>query len=121
MKNKIDMEAVKWFKNNKNKFAFADNCFEGTKKALAFVKKLYRLGATKVEIDPTSVSDEAERIEEEGGPYADAFIIYLPKNKSKRLDLQSAIYFMRPTEIYCGKGYKPANWNKDDVIMVWWD
>jgi hypothetical protein len=106
------MEALKWLTENKNKSAFASNCFGNTKSAIDFVKKLYKAGAAKVEVD--GLFDEDWRIKEEGGPYADVLLVHLPKNKSKRLELVPVVYSFRPDEL-------DGDWNGSDPIRLWWD
>jgi len=114
------MEALEFFKGNKNKFCFASNHFNGKRYALAFVKRLYKLGAKNVEV--SNILDEDWRLKEEGGPYADTFIVTLPKDKSKRLNLVAEIFEERPDEVSSRPGYiKKVDWNEDDTVSLWWD
>lgn len=114
------MEALSWLKTNKNEYCFASNKFKDKRQILALVKKLYKLGAVKIEID--NIMDEPERIEDEGGPYADTLLVYLPKNKTERLELKAAMFKTRPDEIGSSKTVlNEINWNKDDMIRLWWD
>lgn len=114
------MEALVWLKGNKNEYCFASNKFKDKKDILSLVKKLYKLGATKIEVD--NIMDEPERIKEEGGPYADTLYVYLPENKNERADLKAAMFKTRPDEISSGKiSLNKINWDKDDMIRLWWD
>ncbi|UPM53179.1 hypothetical protein [Gottfriedia acidiceleris] len=78
-------EALEWLKNNHNPSAFATNRFGETINAINFVKKLYELGAGKVWV--VGIIDEKERIEEEGGPYAESLLVELPEDDVKRNDI----------------------------------
>ncbi|MBU8878881.1 hypothetical protein BGM26_07765 [Bacillus sp. FJAT-29790] len=75
-------EALEWLNNNNNPSALASNRFGETVNAIKFVEKLYELGAIKVNV--IGILDEAERIEDEGGPYATSLIVDLPQDKEKR-------------------------------------
>src|SRR4051794_3459712 len=75
-------EALEWLKTNKNPSALASDRFGEIANASKFVESLYELGALKVNV--IGILDEPERIEEEGGPYATALIIELPKDNEKR-------------------------------------
>jgi hypothetical protein len=111
------MEALAYFKNKQAEFAA--NQFS-PKEALAFCKKLYKLGAKKVEID----FDENYNYEEDMRVevYADTMIITLPKPATKRIDLMAAIFEERPDEITKDTVYDRAvNWKKDSSVVLWWD
>lgn len=84
------LEARYWLKNNVNKHAFAGNRFENTKAASEFAEQLYNAGAENIQV--SGVLNEDMRIEKEGGPYADTFIVRLPEDKEKRQKILS-IYF----------------------------
>jgi hypothetical protein len=106
------MEALEFLTNNKNNYAFASNNFGETKEAIAFVKKLYAVGATFIEVD--NIYDEESRIKSEGGPYADTLLIHLPKSKSKRLALVPVVLDTRPDEL-------SGDWNSNKPLRLWWD
>lgn len=108
------MEALKYFKDKRAEFA--GNHFS-PKEALAFVKSLYKLGCTKVDIDWEYPEDE-----EPGEIYADAMLITLPKTISKRFDVVLAIWGEYPDEVSADSVYdKPVNWRKDKNVLLWWD
>lgn len=79
------VEGIKFLENNKNLSPLAGNKFQNKENALAFVKKLYELGATKVLVD--GILAEPERIRKEGGPYADTLLVTLPTELDKRAQL----------------------------------
>ncbi|ODG89803.1 MULTISPECIES: hypothetical protein [Bacillaceae] len=79
------IEALEWLKSNNNPSAFATNRFGETINAINFVEKLYELGAGKVCV--VGISDEKDRIEDEGGPYADSLLVELPEDDLKRNDI----------------------------------
>jgi len=106
------MEALSWLKNSKNHSAFASNYFGDTQSALEFVERVYEAGAIKIEVD--NIYDEEDRILREGDAYADTFLIHLPADKGKRLDVMSVVCASRPDEI-------DDDWNSDEPIRIWWD
>jgi len=75
-------EALEWLKSNNNPSAFATNRFGETMYAIRFVEKLYELGAGKVNV--VGILDDKERIEDEGGPYAESLLVELPEDGVKR-------------------------------------
>lgn len=104
------MEALNFFRNNKNKYCFASNHFDNTKVAFKFVQTLYSLGAIHIEVD--NISDEPTRIKSEGGPYADVLLVHLPKNTAKHKQIMLAIGYERPDEF---------DEEKHNVLRLWWD
>jgi hypothetical protein len=74
--------ALDWLRANRNPSALATNRFGSTENAIAFVKRLTAAGATSVYV--AEPLDEPERIEAEGGPYADTLIVELPDRQSDR-------------------------------------
>lgn len=109
----FNMDALKFFKDNKNEYCFASNHFDSSEAALKFVKKLYNLGALDVVV--SGIYDEDWRIKEEGGPYADTLMITLPKSKNDRLNIQAAIFKERPDEV------SNIDWNTSKTVRLWWD
>ena len=110
------MEALKFFKDKRAEFA--GNHFS-PKEALAFVKRLYKLGCTKVEI---GIDEEYLEDEDREEVYADSMVITLPKTISKRFDVVLAIWGEYPDEVSADSVYdKPVNWRKDKNVLLWWD
>ena len=77
-------EAREWLISNNNKHALAGNRFASTQHAISFVENLYSIGAVKVTIPKSVIYDSNNRIQQEGGPYADALEISLPSTQSER-------------------------------------
>lgn len=109
------IDALTWFEGNQNPSAFATNRFQETEKALAFVHRLYEMGAEQVLV--TGIYDEAWRTQQEGGPYADTLVVLMPDDPVKRqalLDLCA-----EETE-----GEDPEEIKQDNgqqSITFWWD
>ncbi|HUI01213.1 MAG TPA: hypothetical protein VLX56_06245 [Nitrososphaerales archaeon] len=76
-------EALSWLTHNRNVCALAGNRFHTTAAAIEAVKRLYAVGATEVYVGIPL--DEPERIQREGGPYADALEIVFPGEKTKEV------------------------------------
>ena len=109
------MEALKYLKDKRAEFAA--NHFE-RKEAVSFVKRLYKLGCTKIDIsiDEEHLDEEVEEV------YADTMLITLPKTISKRLDVVLAIWREYPDEVSADSVYNRAvNWRKDKNVLLWWD
>ena len=83
----ISHEARDWLVNNRNPFCFAGNRFGHKDYALDFVEQLHRAGALRVEV--TNIYDEGSRIEQEGGPYADTFLVHLPPEPDRLAQLMT--------------------------------
>jgi hypothetical protein len=110
-------EALQWLKNNKNSHAFAGNRFGETKNAIEFVEKLYKAGAEEVRV--TGIFDEPERIEEEGGAYADTLIVKLPDEKNKRLEIFKIYrYELNNYDFNSGEDIDDEG---QELIEFWWD
>lgn len=108
------MEALAWLKNNKNTSAFATNWFQDTETAIEFVQELYDNGAARVEVADAD-TDEEDYVEGEGhDSYADTFLLHLPEDKSKRLDLVPIVWASHPDEL-------DGDWNDNEPIRLWWD
>lgn len=106
-------EALAWLKSNRNKSALASNRFGPTEEAVAFVRRLYELGARRVVIPPDILRDEPDRIRTEGGPYADALVVFLPSDGASREGLTA---FCR-TQARADEAIITG----DDAILLWWD
>lgn len=100
-------EAQYWLTNNQNLHCFAGNRFAHKEEALDFVKQLYRAGAVRVEV--THIYDEAWRIEEEEGPYADTLLVHLPSGDD----------LLAPLTVLCldADGFFVS----ENIARLWWD
>jgi hypothetical protein len=108
-------EAREWLTQNPNPHAFAGNRFVDSREALIFVNLLYQLDAMNVWID--NIYDEAYRIEEQGGPYADTFIVELPQDSAARAKL----YELHEHELSDRQGLDLDPYIEEDALIFWWD
>jgi len=108
-------EAREWLAQNPNPGPFAGNRFDDTREALVFVNLLYELGAVSVRID--NIYDEAWRIQKNGGPYADTFIVELPEDGAARARLHDL--FER--ELGEKQGLDLELYMEEDTLIFWWD
>ena len=108
------MEALQYFKDKRAEFA--GNMFSA-KEALAFCKRLYKLGVKHIDIMIDEDYDkECEEI------YTDTMVITLPVAISKRLDIVCEVWNAYPDEVSADSVYdKPVNWKKDKKVLLWWD
>lgn len=112
----IRYDAREYLRVNPNPRPFAGNRFRDAQEALAFVEQLYDIGSTAVHV--TSIYDEAYRIEEEGGPYADALDVAMPD------DLEVRRRLIEVHERECD----PQEWSQVSAenlavteLVFWWD
>jgi hypothetical protein len=84
-------EAVGWLLANPNPHGFASARFPRTQDALAFVRRLYALGAERVEIDPRTIKSEPVRPWRPGGPYASCLLVTLSPGGPER---EALIWFL---------------------------
>jgi hypothetical protein len=108
-------EAREWLARNDNPRPFAGNRFDDGREALIFVNLLYELGAVGVRVD--NIRDEAWRIEENGGPYADTFIVELPDDGAARARLVELFEY----ELGEKQGLDLDVYVEDDALIFWWD
>lgn len=109
-------EALSWLTSNKNKCALAGNRFRTTADAIEAVKRLYAAGATQVLVDPPL--EEPDRIQKDGGPYADGLDVIFPKEKTE--PVLAVVKSLRPD----AGGSKKDVFNReggDLKLMLWWD
>jgi predicted DNA-binding protein YlxM (UPF0122 family) len=111
-------EAREWLKNNKNEYALAGNRFGKTEEALKFVDLLYKNGASLVVISKVGIYDEVDRIEKEGGTYADSLVVTLPADVKKRNEL---IEIFKKEASDQGFVFNPNEDIKNDKVFLWWD
>lgn len=111
------MEALEFLKIKK--FEFAVNAFN-KKEVIAFVKYLYKMGVSKVEIDFDEEylnDDDVEEI------YCETMIITFPKllpRMKNGFDILLAILETRPHEMHNLRS-NDVNWKKDKCVTLWWD
>jgi hypothetical protein len=112
----IRYDAREYLQANPNPHGFAGNRFRDNQDALQFVEQLYTLGATAIYV--TSIYDEDYRIEEEGGPYADALDVAMPDDLETR---------RRLIEVY-DRECDPQAWTQVAAenlgvaeLVFWWD
>jgi hypothetical protein len=108
-------EAREWLTQNRNPHAFAGNRFIDSREALIFVNLLYELGAPNVWVD--NIYDEAHRIEEEGGPYANTLIVELPEDSAARAKLRE----LHERELAEQQGLDIGQYTRGDALEFWWD
>jgi len=107
-------EATKWIATTGNHAPFASNHFKSREDALAFVRDLYRLGATAVYA--VDIKDEPDRIKDEGGPYSDSLFVYLPSDRSRR----KALFQVEAREAK-SEGFAPTEDKGQERFLLWWD
>lgn len=107
-------EARAWLAANTNPFPFASNRFESREAATAFVDSLYAMGADTVYV--LNVLQEPDRIQEEGGPYADALLIRLPADAAYRARL-----FAVNAREAGREGFDPDPDRGQLYLFFWWD
>jgi hypothetical protein len=109
-------EALSWLETNKNQNPLATNRFQTAAEAFEAVKRLYAAGAMEVHVGPTL--DDSERIEEEGGPYADGLDVVFPRENVKQV--MSVVESLKPD-----LGGEMKDIIKDEGrywrVMLWWD
>ena len=108
-------EAREWLAENRNPHAFAGNRFVDSREALIFVNLLYELGAVNVWVD--HILDEARRIDEQGGPYADTLIVELPQDSATRAKL----YELHERELAEREGLDTGLYTGAGTLIFWWD
>ncbi len=111
-------EAREWLTSNNNKHALAGNRFASTQDAISFVENLYSIGAVKVTIPKSAIYDSNNRIQQEGGPYADALEISLPLTQGER----EAVFNIATQEAANqGITFNPESDIVSNKLLLWWD
>ena len=109
-------EAEGWLQANWSESAFASNRFATTAAALRFVQQLYAAGATEIGIEQVIVPSH------DWTPYADALIVRLPEDPSKRRKLFT---LMRDVGQPDEDGGEPIEEFLSDrgqsSVRLWWD
>ena len=111
-------EAREWLAKNKNPYALAGNRFSGTEDATKFVESLYALGAVKVEIPRDAIYSDKKRIEDEGGPYADALLVTLPKSQT---EIDALFNVFKGEASRQGMVFNPEEGVRNNKALLWWD
>lgn len=109
-------EALEWLKANKNESALASNRFLETPNAIRFVERLYAAGAAKVIVAQDSIQSDPGTLRAENGPYADALVVSLPTDPSKR----AAVWKLCRAEIR-REHLDPGESTIEDDVFLWWD
>jgi hypothetical protein len=109
-------EAKGWLKQNKNESALASNRFGYTKEAIKFVDALYAAGAPLVIVPKSSITDDPDTLEIEGGPYADALIVKLPTDAGPRQKVEAICARELDKE-----GSSLGDASSDEYVFLWWD
>jgi hypothetical protein len=112
-----DCEALQWLSNNQNSQTFACSRFSDTESAVDFVRQLYRLGAQEVRV--AGILDERWRSAEDGGPYNDCIVVYLPKDEQQRNSIFE-FYLQEIDNNNCHDGEHPIG-QSHERISFWWD
>lgn len=100
------LEALKWIESKKV-VDFAANAFDYKSDAVEFIRGLYLAGATEVLINNETILYEDNEL------YADAIIIKLPDDLSKRNNVLN----------YC-QTKSQSGWVvniENDFVYLWWD
>ena len=108
-------EARTWLLKNPCEHCFAGNRFYDRQEALDFVNCLYDLGALFVLVD--NIYDEPYRVREQGGPYANTFNAYLPREA----DARAAIRAVFEHELAERQGLDLKPYDYGDTLIFWWD
>lgn len=105
--NAGNFEALNWL-SSENVEDFAANKFDEKKFAIEFIEKLYFKGALEVLINSESIQDESD-----GTFYADALIVNLPEDLSKRTDVLQICQIESQPGCYVDV--------KGSSVYLWWD
>jgi hypothetical protein len=110
-------EALRWLKDNRNESALASNRFGPTENAVRFVQSLYNAGALRVVVPRANITDDEDTLKWEGGPYADAVVVELPKDSTRR----EKVWSICAREIR-REGFDPEDGADDEgKVFLWWD
>jgi hypothetical protein len=102
-------EARRWLRRNGNPAPLGANHFPGATAARSFVEELYAAGATRVMVPEDHIQKD-----DDGGPYADALVVFLPAAADAR-------------ETVCQRCQRelddpePFDVNDLNPIFLWWD
>lgn len=110
----VGPEALEWLRSNENPNALASNRFCSTAEAVAFVERLYDLGAVSVLV--SGVRRELSRAAEEGGPYADGLVVVLPEDSETR----QRLFRVAQEEARRERSDPTTDWGQQQILL-WWD
>jgi hypothetical protein len=107
-------EAREWLSSNPSEWCLASNRFSSRAEASDFVEGLYEAGAETVWV--LNVTMDSATIALEGGPYADALLVRLPREGNLRM----AILAIAGDEAE-REGFEPEDDTGQDYTYLWWD
>jgi len=107
-------EARAWLQANANPSPFASNRFDTKEAAVAFVEALYASGADTVYV--LNVQQDSAWVAQEGGPYADALLLKLPRDRAAR----ARLYAINAVESR-REGFDPEPDRGRRYLYFWWD
>ncbi len=110
-------DALEWLNGNVNPHPLASNHFRSHTHAVAFVTQLKETGAEAVTIPAGCIHGEAERLREEGGPYADGLVVKLPRDGAVRRRVL-ALCEREVDDEFRGKLESSV---RNDMLFLWWD
>ncbi|HVC96483.1 MAG TPA: hypothetical protein VND64_22555 [Pirellulales bacterium] len=103
-------EALTWLRKSTNESALASNRFPTTQDAIKFVRQLYDQGALRVIVPEEAIRDDGDEV------YADALVVTLPSEKSRR----GGVWQLCAKEIQ-REGEKPGDGTAESHVFLWWD
>lgn len=107
-------EALEWLATNRSEWCLASNRFASKAEAVDFVEGLYAAGAETVWV--LNVTDDSTTPALEGGPYADALLVRLPREG----DLRRAVLAIAGAEAE-REGFESERDTGQDCTCLWWD
>jgi hypothetical protein len=106
-------EAREWLSTNPSEWCLASNRFASKTEASRFVEGLYEAGAETVWV--LNVTADSATIALEGGPYADALLVRLPREGDPR----RAVLAIAGAEAL-REGFEPESDTGQDFTFLWW-
>lgn len=105
-------EALSWIEKSKLQRPFAANRFRSKEEAKGFVKTLYSMGATRVNV----VNIETMNNE----PYSESLEVMLPNNSSQKRKL-IALYAKEMLREFGPQEFPKAVEEEKGPLLFWWD
>ncbi len=124
-----DFEALNWLANQAiEESGFASNRFNTLEDARVFVRELYALGATRVEIAEESLDWEEQLWSQNLVPYADAIKVFFEPNSQRSehilqfclKELSNGTWFTAGTRSLSAEEVVPLG-SAEGYIELWWD
>jgi hypothetical protein len=103
------LEARRWLLRNRHEAPLAVNHFGSAAVARRFVDELYAAGATRVLVPEDHIRDR-----DDGGPYADALVVFLPA----ATDARASVCRRCQREL---DQPEPFDANDPNPLFLWWD